>query len=68
MAQQIDGLAEAIDELPEDYRIVLILRDIEGLDTDETAQVLGDSPGAIKTRLHRARQALRTLLEQEWGA
>jgi RNA polymerase sigma-70 factor (ECF subfamily) len=39
------------------------LRDIEELDTDQTAEQLGISPGAVKTRLHRARQALRTLLE-----
>ena len=54
-----------IDELPEDYRIVLILRDIEGLDTQQTATYLEISPAAVKTRLHRARQALRTLLEGE---
>jgi RNA polymerase sigma-70 factor (ECF subfamily) len=52
-----------IDQLPESYRIVLLLRDIEGLDTDETARVLGTSVGVVKTRLHRARQALRTLLD-----
>jgi RNA polymerase sigma-70 factor (ECF subfamily) len=52
-----------IDELPEPYREILLLRDIEELDTDQTAQQLGTTPGAVKTRLHRARQALRTLLE-----
>jgi len=52
-----------IDRLPEHYREVLLLRDIEELDTDQTAQQLGITPGAVKTRLHRARQALRTLLE-----
>jgi RNA polymerase sigma-70 factor (ECF subfamily) len=52
-----------IDELPEGYRNVLILRDIEELDTDETAEAMGLSVGAVKTRLHRARQALRELLE-----
>jgi RNA polymerase sigma-70 factor (ECF subfamily) len=52
-----------IDVLPEDYRTVLLLRDIEQLTTAETAQMLGDAPNTIKTRLHRARQALRTLLE-----
>jgi RNA polymerase sigma-70 factor (ECF subfamily) len=52
-----------IDRLPEPYRVVLLLRDIEELDTDETAQRLGITSGAVKTRLHRARQALRTLLE-----
>jgi len=53
-----------VDELPNDYRTVLILRDLEELDTQDTADVLGITPGAVKTRLHRARQALRTLLEQ----
>lgn len=55
-----------IDELPDDYRTVLILRDIEGLDTNAAGVALGITPGAVKTRLHRARQALRTLLEQEF--
>ena len=41
----------------------LVLRDIEGLGTDEAAAMLGISAGALKVRLHRARQALRTLLE-----
>jgi RNA polymerase sigma-70 factor (ECF subfamily) len=54
---------EKIHELPEGHRNVLLLRDIEGLDTDEAAQALGIAPGAVKTRLHRARQALRGLLE-----
>ncbi len=54
-----------IDELPEDYREVLLLRDIEGLDTAETAAVLEVTTGAVKTRLHRARLALRTLLEAD---
>lgn len=53
---------ECIDQLPEDYRTVLVLRDIEEFDTDQTAAILGLNPGAVKTRLHRARQALRTLL------
>ncbi len=52
----------SIDQLPESYRTVLLLRDIEELDTEETAMVLGIKPEAVKTRLHRARQALRTLL------
>jgi RNA polymerase sigma-70 factor, ECF subfamily len=51
-----------IDALPESYRTVLVLRDIEGLDTEETANMLGLSVNATKIRLHRARQALRTML------
>jgi RNA polymerase sigma-70 factor (ECF subfamily) len=52
-----------IDRLPEAYRTVLLLRDIEGYDTRETAELLGDSEGSVKVRLHRARAALKTLLE-----
>jgi RNA polymerase sigma-70 factor (ECF subfamily) len=51
-----------IDQLPDDYRTVLVLRDIQDFDTEQTATILGLNPGAVKTRLHRARQALRTLL------
>lgn len=53
---------QRIDELPESFRTVLLLRDIEGLDTGETARVLETTPNAVKIRLHRARAALRTLL------
>jgi RNA polymerase sigma-70 factor (ECF subfamily) len=56
-------VSECIGKLPDTYRTVLLLRDIEGLDTDETAGLLGTSSGVVKTRLHRARQALRTLLD-----
>ena len=54
---------EAIDKLPDSYRTVLLLRDIEQLDTATTAEQLGLSVNATKTRLHRARQALRELLD-----
>src|SRR5262249_34231383 len=54
---------DCVNQLPENYRTVLVLRDIEGLDTEETAQMLGTSLGVVKTRLHRGRQALRTLLD-----
>jgi RNA polymerase sigma-70 factor (ECF subfamily) len=53
----------AINRLPESYRTVLLARDIEGMDTEQTAQALGVSVPVVKTRLHRARLALRTLLE-----
>ena len=53
-----------IDELPDNYRNVILLRDIEGIDTGETAELLGLTPGAVKTRMHRARLALRQLLDQ----
>jgi RNA polymerase sigma-70 factor (ECF subfamily) len=54
---------DAIDRLPESYRQILLLRDIEEYDTAEVAQMLDCSVANVKTRLHRARQALRTVLE-----
>ena len=54
-----------IDRLPERYRTVLLLRDIEELDTQETADRLAVTRNTVKMRLHRARQALRMLLERE---
>jgi RNA polymerase sigma-70 factor (ECF subfamily) len=57
---------EAIAKLPDQYREVLVLRDIEDRDTAEAAELLGTTPNAVKVRLHRARQALRTLLDREF--
>ena len=54
-----------IEDLPESHRTVLVLRDIEELDTAEVAKLLELSPGAVKTRLHRARLALRGLLDRD---
>lgn len=54
---------EAIQALPEIYKTVLLLRDIEGLSTAETAEVLGVSEEVVKTRLHRARLAVRQKLD-----
>lgn len=54
---------ESIDRLPETYRVVLVLRDLEELSTEEAAEALGVTPNAIKIRLHRARQALRGILD-----
>lgn len=59
---------EKIDLLPDAYRTIIMLRDIDGFDTRQTAEMLGLSEPAAKVRLHRARQALRTLLESEFGA
>lgn len=56
-----------IDELPDLYRVVLLLRDIEELDTSEAAEVLGVTEGVVKVRLHRARHALRRLLALRFG-
>ena len=49
----------AVDALPEIYRTVFLIRDVEGLSTEETAEVLRISVPTVKTRLHRARIALR---------
>ena len=52
-----------IDQLPKSARILLLLRDIEGYTTSETAALLGITKGAAKTGLHRARGKLKLLLE-----
>lgn len=53
---------ERIEALPEAYRTVLLMRDIEELSTWETSERLRITPSAVKVRLHRARRALRALL------
>jgi RNA polymerase sigma-70 factor (ECF subfamily) len=58
---------QAIDGLPDIYRSVLILREIEGMTTEETASVLDVEVDVIKTRLHRARAALRGAIENRVG-
>jgi RNA polymerase sigma-70 factor (ECF subfamily) len=58
------ALGRAIDELPEDRRIVVVLRDIEGLSYDEIAQVLELELGTVRSRLHRARADLKEKLER----
>jgi RNA polymerase sigma-70 factor (ECF subfamily) len=66
-AENRELVRKKIDELPDSYRTVLVLRDIEGLDTEETARMLGLTVNATKIRLHRARQALRTMLAPHFG-
>lgn len=58
------ALARAIAELPEDRRIVVVLRDIEGLSYEEIAQVLELELGTVRSRLHRARADLKEKLER----
>lgn len=60
-------LHRAIDGLPDPYRTVLLLRDGEGLSTEEVAGVVGESVPAVKSRLHRARMALREELTRHLG-
>ncbi len=57
-----EKLDQAVRELPEEYRVVVILRDLEGLSNEEVSRVLKLSVPAVKSRLHRARLALREKL------
>jgi len=56
------ALETAIDTLPDGFRTVFVMRDVEGLSTAETAECLGINEETVKTRLHRARTALRARL------
>jgi RNA polymerase sigma-70 factor (ECF subfamily) len=57
----------AIDEVPEAFRTVLIARLVEGMSTDETAELFGIAPETVKTRLHRARRLLKEKIEAQIG-
>jgi len=64
-----DGRAavhRAIDALPPSYRAVLILRDVEEMSNEEAAEALGESVASVKSRVHRARMALREQLTQSF--
>jgi RNA polymerase sigma-70 factor (ECF subfamily) len=61
-------LQSAVDTLPETYRSVFVLREVEQLNTSETAECLGLSEEAVKTRLHRSRALLRRELENRMGS
>src|SRR4051812_8361875 len=69
MAQrEIQQVVEhAIDELPEPFRLVFITRVIEGMNVEETAEILRLKPETVKTRLHRARNLLRDNVERKIG-
>jgi DNA-directed RNA polymerase specialized sigma24 family protein len=56
-------LESAVDALPEPFRIVFVMRDIDEISTEETALLLGLRPETVKTRLHRARGLLRGALQ-----
>lgn len=56
-------IEQALRMLPESQRLLLVLRDLEGLSNHEVADILGIEVGALKSRLHRARAALRRVLE-----
>ena len=61
-----EAVAKALSELPSDYRLVLTLRDIEGLSAEETAKILKLSIPAVKSRLHRGRIYLRERFKEEF--
>jgi RNA polymerase sigma-70 factor, ECF subfamily len=69
MAQrEIQRVVElAIDELPEAFRLVFIARVMEGMNIEETAELLALKPETVKTRLHRARSMLRDNVEKKIG-
>ncbi len=58
-SEEAGELRKAIQKLPPPYRIVLVLRDMEGLTDDEVAEITGLRPGTVRVRLHRARLFVR---------
>ena len=63
-AEQREILQKALDALKDDYRKILILREMQDLSYEELAEVLGCSVGRVRSRLHEARQALRKAIQQ----
>ncbi|MBB6488695.1 RNA polymerase sigma factor [Rhizobium lusitanum] len=58
-------LERAIDGLPDEFRAIFVLRDVEGMSTEEAASYLGIKPETAKTRLHRARKMMRGAIEKQ---
>ena len=69
MAQReiLQLVERATDNLPEIFRIVFMTRVIEGMSTEDTANLLGLQPDTVKTRLHRARRLVRDELDKQIG-
>ena len=65
-SENASHLREAIQRLPAPYRIVLVLRDMEGLTDDEVAEITGLRPGTVRVRLHRARLFVRKEMMSAW--
>jgi RNA polymerase sigma-70 factor (ECF subfamily) len=61
-----EQLESKVAELPDSYRTVVVLRDVYGLSGEETGEILGITPGAVKVRLHRARKKLRDELASQF--
>ena len=64
--EEAGSLREAIQRLPPQYRIILVLRDMEGLTDDEVAEITGLRAGTVRVRLHRARLFVRKELMRTW--
>ena len=64
--EQASRLREAVQKLPPQYRIILVLRDMEGLTDDEVSEITGVRAGTIRVRLHRARLFVRKELMRTW--
>src|SRR5579872_5536622 len=65
-SEEAGMLREAIQKLPAQYRIVLVLRDMEGLTDEDVAEITGLRPGTVRVRLHRARLFVRKELMKAW--
>jgi len=65
-SENASRLREAIQRLPAQHRIVLVLRDMEGLTDDDVAEITGLRPGTVRVRLHRARLFVRKELMSAW--
>ena len=65
---ELQGILESlIDQLPDPFRVVFVLREVEGLSTAETAACLSINEDTVKTRLHRAKRLLRERLDRRLG-
>ncbi len=67
-SEEASRLRNAVQKLPPQYRIVLVLRDMEGLTDDEVAEITGLRAGTVRVRLHRARLFVRKELMRTWNA
>src|SRR6516165_6610986 len=65
-SEQASRLRDAVRKLPPQYRIVLVLRDMEGLSDDEVAEITGIRAGTVRVRLHRVRLFVRKELMRTW--
>jgi RNA polymerase sigma-70 factor, ECF subfamily len=65
-SEEASRLREAVQKLPPQYRIILVLRDMEGLTDDEVAEITGVRSGTVRVRLHRARLFVRKELMRRW--